>query len=134
MFFDSRRDTRAPSRQALPALVGARAHVTLRLREFFRRACRRKNDLFLFAASEPRTLRGIIDKLKDCYFPGSPFFCIKLWILHNSTIISRRVRFCTAVPLTGILFRESFARKVIVSVFTIRRVFKNVQFLYITPY
>ena len=28
MFFDSRRDTRAPSRQALPALVGARArHV-----------------------------------------------------------------------------------------------------------
>ena len=96
--------------------------------------CRRKIDWIVFAASEPRTLRGIIDKLRDCSACGNPFFTPSLWILHNSTIISRPVQFCTAVPLTGTLFPESFGREVIVSVFTIRKVFKNVQFLYITPY
>ena len=33
------------SRSIALRLVGARARVTLRLREFFRRTCRRKNDL-----------------------------------------------------------------------------------------
>ena len=44
IFRQNEMDTRAPSPSALPRLVGARACVTLRLREFFRRACRRKND------------------------------------------------------------------------------------------
>ena len=55
-----------------PRLVGARARVTLRLREFFRRTCRRKNDLILFAASRE------LCEADSSVIDGSDFLCYSI--------------------------------------------------------